>query len=120
MDCRMAMANLLADNVDGFIQFVSHNLNNESVFVKDTNKIIQLSLLINEYKFQLVSDELHRINQFHWNEKYTHLLAEDLLRGVTVIDEFVERNNQELFIFSARLHTIKNLIASVLGRAIHV
>lgn len=109
MNSNMKLANLLADNIDEFIQFVYNNQHEKSVFLLNKDKSYQLRLFIEEYKCQITADELHRINRFCWNDTYTHLLVADLQKGLYVMDEYVERNDRDLFIYSARLHTLKNL-----------
>ena len=108
MNFNMKIANLLAKNINGFLEFVkSHD--NKSSFILNKDKLYQIKLFVNEFKFQTLADELQRINQFSWNEKYTYLLVERFRKGIAVIDEYVERNYDDLFIFTARLHTLKSL-----------
>ncbi len=108
MNFNMKIANLLAKNINGFLEFVkSHD--NKSSFILNKDKLYQIKLFVNEFKFQILADELQRINQFSWNEKYTYLLVERFRKGIDVIDEYVERNYDDLFIFTARLHTLKSL-----------
>jgi hypothetical protein len=109
MNFDMKIANLLAESLNGFVKFVYKCFDNKSRFIINPDKLYQIKLFVEEFKFQLLADELHRINQFSWNEKYTHLLVERFRKGIYVIDEYVERNYDDLFIFTARLHTLKNL-----------
>lgn len=108
MNFNMKIANLLAENINRFIEFV-YSQDKKRSFILNTDKMYQIRLFVEEFKLQLLADELQRINQFSWNEKYTHLLAERFRKGIDVIDEYVERNYDDLFIFTARLHTLKNL-----------
>lgn len=102
----MQKALLLADAIKGFIQFVEKHKNS---FMVESDKIYQVKLFISEYKFKIIADELHRINQFEWDEKYTYYLVDSFQKGLTTIDEYVQHNYNDLFILTARLYTLKNL-----------
>lgn len=113
MKFEMQKANMLAESINGFIEFIhkSHE-NSKNNFIKNTDKIYQIKLLIEEFKFQLLADELVRINRFSWDEKYTFLLVEKFINGINIISEFIERNDHELYIFTARVYTLKSLSTS--------
>jgi hypothetical protein len=102
MNFEMQIANMLADNINGFITFVRKNHENENnCFCLNRDKLYQLKLL--------VADELKRINRFTWDENYTHLLVDRFRKGMGVIEEYVENNYSDLFIFTARLYTLNSL-----------
>lgn len=106
----MRIARMLAENIDGFVKFVQiNNENRYKSYIENPDKYYQLKLLVDEYKFQLLADELWRINQFVWNEKYTTILVNSFREGMTVIEEYVDRNYNDLFIFTPRLDTLKSL-----------
>lgn len=105
MNHEMQKALLLADAIKGFIQFVEKHKNS---FMVESDKIYQVKLFISEYKFKIIADELHRINQFEWDEKYTYYLVDSFQKGLTTIDEYVQHNYNDLFILTARLYTLKN------------
>jgi hypothetical protein len=111
MQPEMQKAIILAENIIGFIKFVQ-NQRDTNHFRIENNKLLQIKYLIEEYKFQIVADELIRINQFDWNEKYTLYLVEQFRKGMSIIDEYVKNNYNELFIVTARLYTLKNLCSS--------
>lgn len=108
MKFEMEKAIILAENIKSFIKFVQSQKSKNN-FRIDKNKLYQITLLIEEYKFQIVAEELLRINQFDWDEKYTHYLVDQFKRGINIIDEYVKNNYSELFILTARLYTLKNL-----------
>lgn len=113
MKFEMQKANMLAESINGFIKFIhkSHE-NSKNNFIKNTDKIYQIKLLIEEFKFQVLANELIRINRFSWDEKYTYLLVDKFEKGINIISEFIERNDHELYLFTARVYTLKNLITS--------
>ncbi|KRF51221.1 hypothetical protein ACFY5J_07465 [Peribacillus butanolivorans] len=110
MNFEMQIANMLAKNINGFIKFVhKHYENKNNIFCLNTDKVYQLKLLVEEYKFQVLADELLRINRFTWDENYTHLLVDRFRKGMSIIEEYVENNYNDLFIFTARLYTLNSL-----------
>ncbi|MEH7178482.1 hypothetical protein [Neobacillus vireti] len=111
MQPEMQKAIILAENINDFIKFVQYQRTKNN-FKIDNNKLLQIKFLIEEYKFQIIADELIRINQFDWNEKYTLYLVDEFQKGITIIDEYVKNNYNELFIVTARLYTLKNLYSS--------
>ena len=108
MNSRMQIANLLADQVDNLIDFVKVQEKKKSLLLNQ-DKWYQVRLFVEEFRFPLVADELHRINTFSWNESYTILLVNDILNGTAVMEEFAERNYDDLFLLTAKLFTIKEL-----------
>ena len=104
----MQKAIILAENINGFIKFVqSQQIKNN--FRIETDKLYQVKLWMEEYKFQILSEELIRINQFDYDEKYTSYLVDRLQKGIDIIDEYVKNNYPDLFILTARLYTLNNL-----------
>ncbi len=100
---------MLAENIKDFIQFVDKSYQNKNSFRFNNDKLYQVKLIIEDFKFQIIADELLRINEFDWNEKYTHYLVSQFQKGINIIDEFVHNNNNDLFLLMARLHTLKSL-----------
>jgi hypothetical protein len=113
MNFEMQKALMLAETINSFIKFVRESFENKRSFYENTDKLYQIKLLIEEFKFQIVADELHRINQFSWDEKYTNILVEQFNKGFSIIDEYVKNNYNDLFILTARLHTLKSLSSSI-------
>ena len=104
MNFEMQKANMLAKNINEFIKFIQKSHEN-----KRTDKVYQIKLLMEEFKFQILADELLRINQYSWDEKYTCYLVDRFIEGINVIEEYVKHNYDDVYIFSARLHTLMNL-----------
>lgn len=112
MKFEMQKAIMLSENIDDFIKYVQHNHENKNSYRFNPDKLYQIKLLIDEYKFQLIADELWRINQYDWDGKYTHILVDLFKEGIQVIDEFVKNNSNDLFLLRGRLFTLKNLSIS--------
>jgi len=108
MNFERQKAMALAKNIKEFIEFI-HRQKNQNNFRIDTDKLFQVKLWIEEFKFQILADELIRINQFDWDENYTFYLVDRFQQGITIIDEYVKNHYQELFILTARIYTLKNL-----------
>ena len=105
----MQLATMLGENIDGFIKLVYDIYENKrEVFTLHPDKLYQLKLLVEEYKFQMLADEIIRINRFSWDEKYTLLLVARFKEGLNIIETYIESNYEDLYIFTARLFTLKN------------
>nr|WP_286180770.1 hypothetical protein [Bacillus sp. ISL-37] len=107
----MQKANLLAENIKGFADFVQECYKSESGLILNHDKLFQVKLWVEEYKFNQLADELARINMFEWDEKYTLLLVKRFWKGLRIIEDYVEHNQSDLFILTARIHTLRNLSA---------
>ncbi|MDM5225917.1 hypothetical protein QUF73_06785 [Cytobacillus sp. NJ13] len=108
MQYEMEKANLLAENIKDFIAFINKNLE-RNIFYMDTDKLQQIKLISEDFKFHILADELFRINRFVWDPKYSIYLVSRFVKGLTIIDEYVQRNYNSLFMVSGRLYTLKNL-----------
>ncbi len=116
MRYEMRIATMLADAIDGFVQLVQENYENRhKSYVENPDKLYQVNLLIDEFKFQLNSSELRRINTFSWNADYSILLVNDVSKGLEVIEEYVKRNYDDLFILTGRLHTLRSLCSTLIA-----
>jgi hypothetical protein len=109
MSPEMQKALLLAENIHAFIKFVNSCYEDKRNLYSDRDKLYQVKLFIEEYKFHILADELHRINQFEWDGKYTHYLVDRFIEGMNVIEEYLKRNYEDLFMISARIYTLRNV-----------
>jgi hypothetical protein len=102
-------ANLLAVNLRGFIQYVHNSFQENNKNLSNPDQLYRLKHLVDEFKFHIIADELIRINAFEYDEKYTMYLINEFNKGITIIGEYIDHNHDDLFIFSARLFTLKGL-----------
>ncbi|MEH7373396.1 MULTISPECIES: hypothetical protein [Bacillaceae] len=112
MNFEMQKANMLAENINGFIKYVQKSHENKNSFRFNPDKLFQIKLLIEEFKFQILADELLRINKFSWDEKYTYYLVDQFIEGIEIIDEYIHNNYNDLFLLTARIYTLKDLSQS--------
>jgi hypothetical protein len=112
MNFKMQKANMLAETMKSFIQLVNKSYDKKNPFILNPDKWYQIKLLVEEFQFQSLADELIRINMHTWDASYTHLLVDRFLKGLSIIEEYIERNYEDLFILSGRIHTLKNLSSS--------
>ncbi|KAB2336316.1 hypothetical protein F7731_12575 [Cytobacillus depressus] len=112
MNFEMQKANMLADNIIALLKFVQKNYEVKNSFYSNPDKWYQIKLLMEEYKFKILAEELKRINRFIWDEKYTHYLVKQFRKGKSVIDEYVKNNYDDLFILTAKLYTLEKLCQS--------
>ena len=108
----MLKANMLAQNIKDFIKYVHRHYQENKIYISDPNKLYRLKLLIEEFQFRIIADELLRINKFIYDEKYTAILVNSFRKGINIIGEFIENNYNDLFIFTGRLHILRSISSS--------
>lgn len=108
----MAKANMLAENIKGFMEYVHKSYQENNIHLSNPDKLYRLKLLIEEFQFRMISDELLRINRFVYDEKYTSILVNSFRKGIQIIGEFIDNNYDDLFIFTPRLHTLRAISLS--------
>ena len=64
-------ANLLAENLKAFIQYVQKSFQENNKNLSNPDQLYRLKHLVDEFKFHIIADELIRINAFEYDEKYT-------------------------------------------------
>lgn len=109
MKFEMQKAIMLAENINDFIKYVQKSNENKNSFRFNPDKLLQVKLLVEEFRFQIIADELLRINQYSWDGKYTHYLVDCYKKGIDIIDEYVRNNYEDLYLLTARLYTLKDL-----------
>lgn len=112
MNFEMVKANMLAENMKDFIKYVYKSYEENNIYHSNPDKLYRLKLLIEEFKFHMIADELLRINKFEYDEKYTAILVQSFRKGIQVIGEFIENNYDDLFFFTAKLHILRSISSS--------
>jgi hypothetical protein len=112
MNFEMQKAIMLAENINAFIIYAHKCYEHKNSFILNRDKLYQVKLLVEEFKFQTIADELLRINQYNWDEKSTYYLVDKFIKGIHTIDEYVKNNHNDLFILAARIHTLMSLSLS--------
>jgi hypothetical protein len=103
---------MLSENVYGFISYIKKSFEEKNSNRFHPDKLLQVKLLVEEYKFKQLADELHRINQFEWDGKYSYILINEIESGLRVITEYVQNNYEDLFFLTARIYTLNQLCLS--------
>src|SRR4051812_6738987 len=104
----MVKANMLAENMKGFIEYVDKKNREKNIYHSNFDKLNRLKLFIKEFQFRVIAEELLRINKFLYDEKYTSILVNNFRKGIQIIGEFIDNNYDDLFFFSARLYTLRS------------
>lgn len=112
MNFEMIKANMLAENIKGFIEYVYKHYQENNIYLSHPDKLYRLKLLIEEFQFRMIADELLRINKFIYDEQYTAILVNRFRKGITIIGEYIDNNYNDLFVFTARLYTLRALSLS--------
>lgn len=112
MNFEREKANMLAENLKGFINYVQKSHEAYNIYLSNQEKLYRLKLLVEEFQFQILAEELLRINRFFYDEKTTSILVERIRKALHIIGEYVENNYNDLFIFTPRLYTLQQLSRS--------
>lgn len=105
-------ANLLAENIRGFWEYVHKSYRENNTNLSHPEKLYRLKNLVEEFKLNIIADELIRINRFLYEEKYTAELVNDFRSAIDIIGEYVDLNVDDLFIFTPRLYTLRSMCHS--------
>ncbi|WP_338469603.1 hypothetical protein R4Z10_12330 [Niallia sp. XMNu-256] len=108
----MEKAKLLAKNINDFVQYVRNSYRENNKYLSNPDKLFRLKLIVEEYKLSIIADELFRINRFEYDHKYTSLLVHDFKIAIDIIGEYIDLNEHDLFIFSARLYVLRLILNS--------
>ena len=103
---------MLAENINGFIEYVYKSYQTNNTYLSHPDKLYRLKLLIEEFEFRIIASELLRINRFEFDEKYTSILVNRFRKAIGIIGEYIDHNENDLFIFTPRLHTLRSISSS--------
>lgn len=112
MNFDMIKAKMLAENIRGFIEYVNKSYQENNTYLSHPEKLYRLKHLTDEFKLNIIADELIRINRFVFDKKYTLELVNNFRKAITIIGEYIDNNEDDLFIFTLRLHTLRSLCDS--------
>ncbi|WP_409250642.1 hypothetical protein V1502_10720 [Bacillus sp. SCS-153A] len=112
MNFKLERAKLLAVNLQGFIDLVNRTYEQHPFFVLKPDLLYRLKLLVEEFRFQLLADELKRLTRYEGEEKQTLMNVEKVDKKIAIIEEYIEANYDDLFIFSGRVHSIRSNLNS--------
>ena len=59
---------MLAENIKGFIHYVQLSDQKNNIHLSNSDKLYRLKLLLHEFQFRIIADELLRINRFIFDE----------------------------------------------------
>ncbi|MBM4762755.1 hypothetical protein [Bacillus sp. B15-48] len=97
---------LLATSLKNFVHFVHDRFHKKFESISNKEKLIRLKLLVEEYQFKTIANELLRLNKVSFDEHQTRLLIARFIDSFRHVVDFFEHNKSELFIFSGRIYTI--------------
>ncbi|MBP2239855.1 hypothetical protein J2Z40_000408 [Cytobacillus eiseniae] len=112
MNYEREKANMLAENLKSFTDYVLKSHKAYNIYLSNQEKLYRLSLLTDEFEIQILADELLRINRFIYDEKTTAILVERIRKALTIIGDYIDNNFNDLFIFTPRLHILRMLSSS--------
>ncbi|RIW32037.1 hypothetical protein D3H55_14275 [Bacillus salacetis] len=110
MNVNIERAKLLAVNLQGFLDLVKRTYEQNSFIVLNQDILYRLNLLVEEFRFQILADELFRLTKYEDEEKQTLKNVEKVNEKLVILEEFVQHNYDDLFIFSGRVHSMRSII----------
>ncbi|TYS16591.1 hypothetical protein FZC78_11395 [Rossellomorea vietnamensis] len=113
MNFNMSSAKLLALNLQGFLDLVNRTYRQHSFIVLNQDILYRLNLLVEEFRLQVLTDELIRLTKYEDEEKQTLVNIEKVHEKIIIIEEFIEHNYDDLFLFSGRVYSILSIINSL-------
>ncbi|MGD6801925.1 hypothetical protein FZC79_19980 [Rossellomorea vietnamensis] len=113
MNFNMSSAKLLALNLQGFLDLVDRTYRQHSFIVLNQDILYRLKLLVEEFRLQVLTDELVRLTKYEDEERQTLVNIEKVHEKVLIIEEYIENNYDDLFLFSGRVHSIRSIIDSI-------
>jgi len=99
----MIKAKMLAEHIRGFMDYVNKSYQENNTHLSHPEKLYRLKHVTDEFKINIIADELIRINRFVYDKKYTAELVNDFRKAT---------NEDDLFIFTPRLYTLRSLCDS--------
>lgn len=111
MEFEREKAKLLAENLSQFVTLV-HRKEEHLTHLSDKDKLYRLKSLVDEYRLGLLAKEIARINRFSWEPEMMVLLVNRVRTSISSIDDYMENNLDDLFFYSAKVHTIKSICSS--------
>lgn len=105
-------ADMLADNIHGYIKYVNKSYQEKNSYLSHPEKLYRLKHLTDEFNLPLLASELTRINRFVYDEKYTRELVHEIRKAISIIGDYIEQNEEDLFIFVPRIHILRSLCRS--------
>lgn len=113
MNFNLERAKLLTLNLQGFIDLVSRIHDHQSSMGVIQDVLYRLKLLVEEFRLQILADELKRLTKFVGEERQTLMNIEKVKEKMIIIDDFIQQNYDDLFIFSGRVHSIRSIIDTI-------
>ena len=112
MNFDMIKAKMLAEHIRGFMDYVNKSYQENNTHLSHPEKLYRLKHVTDEFKINIIADELIRINRFVYDKKYTAELVNDFRKAITIIGDYIDTNEDDLFIFTPRLYTLRSLCDS--------
>ncbi|TCN27312.1 hypothetical protein [Mesobacillus foraminis] len=113
MEFERQKVNLLAKSIQGFVKFVNRSYKGQFHHISNPEKLYRLKLIVEEYNFSGIGSELARVNKHVWDGRATGMLLDRFKSALGTVAEYIENNENDLFIFTARVYTIKSLMSSL-------
>ena len=99
---------LLATAIKEFVDLVISKENEPFSKNSNSDKLFRLKLIVEEYRLGTIAGELLRVNTHTWDEQATRILIDRFITAFKHIAEYVENNQNDLFMYSGRIYTLEH------------
>jgi hypothetical protein len=99
---------MVAKHMNEFAQFVYSSYVGNPQLILNRDKHFRLKLLIEEFNFTGIADELLRLNKHTGELRETKMLLERFQSALSHVADYVDQNHNDLFLFSGRTYTLKH------------
>ncbi|WP_053363048.1 hypothetical protein [Bacillus sp. FJAT-27251] len=109
---------MIASHMKEFAQFVHYSYTAKPHLMPNRDKHFRLKMLMEEFNFIGVANELLRLNQYVCEQRETKMLLDRFNYALRHIAEYISQNQEDLFLFSGRIYTLEHdieLFASLSG-----
>ncbi|MGM0845715.1 MAG: hypothetical protein ACQEUT_12115 [Bacillota bacterium] len=110
MNFKINYAKMIAENLQGFLDLVNRTYDHHSYYVLHQDTLYRLKLLVEEFRLKTFAEELFRLTKYETEEKQILMNIEKVHEKMIILEEFIENNQNDLFIFTGRVHSILSII----------
>ncbi|KKK38528.1 hypothetical protein WQ57_07950 [Mesobacillus campisalis] len=108
MELERLKAILTASHMKEFAEFVDYGYIAKPQLIPNREKHFRLKMLMEEFNFLGVANELLRLNQYVCEQRETKMLLDRFSHGLRHVAEYVSQNQEDLYLFSGRIYTLEH------------
>jgi hypothetical protein len=108
MELERLKAMMIAIHMKEFAEFVNYIYTAKPQLIPNRDKHFRLKMLIEEFTFLGVANELLRLNQYVCEQRETKMLLDRFNHGLRHVADYVRQNQEDLYLFSGQIYTLEH------------